>query len=165
MCADLAESTSKLRVYQENDPYKALGMAVSHLMTKPAFAGLKFGHWSRILVGQINRKHYMFVLRDKKIVGFYGWAFTTPEKAHKWLYENYELSYQDSLEGESMLINAWQADDKQVVRFILDTIRVRFFDKEAVYYKRFYNNGKIRPMRLVINDIVSQHAERILSKR
>jgi hypothetical protein len=31
-------------------------------MTKQAFATLRFGDWSRILVGQINRKHYYFAV-------------------------------------------------------------------------------------------------------
>ena len=41
-------------------------MAVNHLMTKPAFAQLKFGEWSRILVGQINRKHYCFIIDEQQ---------------------------------------------------------------------------------------------------
>lgn len=157
-------TANDLRIIENLDPYKALGMAVSHLMTKPAFAGLKFGHWSKVLVGQINRKHYMFVARGETIVGFYGYAFTTPEKARLWVNGKLDLAYKDSLEGDSMLINAWQADDREVVRFILNTIRVRFHKKEAVYYKRFYENGKIRPVRLTINNMVSKHVERILAK-
>jgi hypothetical protein len=51
-----------LRLFRPESPTVALGLAVSHLMTKPAFAQLKFGDWSRVLVGQINRKHYRFVL-------------------------------------------------------------------------------------------------------
>jgi hypothetical protein len=43
----------QLRVFRAKDPYIALGLAVSHLMTKPAFANLRFGDWSRILTGQI----------------------------------------------------------------------------------------------------------------
>ena len=45
----------ELRVFRPDNPYVALGLAVNHLMTKPAFAALRFGEWSRILVGQINR--------------------------------------------------------------------------------------------------------------
>ena len=54
-----------LRLYQPGEPTIALGLAVSHLMTRAAFARLRFGEWSRILVGQINRRHYRFVLDDK----------------------------------------------------------------------------------------------------
>ena len=42
----------ELRVFRPDNPYVALGLAVNHLMTKPAFAALRFGEWSRILVGQ-----------------------------------------------------------------------------------------------------------------
>ena len=46
----------------------ALGLAVDHLMSKPAFASLPFGEWSRVLVGQINRGHYVFAVdSDKRI--------------------------------------------------------------------------------------------------
>ena len=48
--------------FQPDNPATALGLAVSHLMTKPAFANLRFGDWSRILVGQINRGHYRLVI-------------------------------------------------------------------------------------------------------
>jgi hypothetical protein len=56
----------KLRVFRAKDPYIALGLAVSHLMTKPAFANLRFGDWSRILTGQINRKHYYFAVEQQE---------------------------------------------------------------------------------------------------
>ena len=38
-----------LKIFRPQNPYVALGLAVSHLMTKPAFAHLRFGDWSRIL--------------------------------------------------------------------------------------------------------------------
>jgi hypothetical protein len=52
-------------VFRPDNPYVALGLAVSHLMTKPAFATLRFGEWSRILVGQINRKRNLGQSRDQ----------------------------------------------------------------------------------------------------
>jgi hypothetical protein len=42
-----APSRPELRVFRPDNPYVALGLAVSHLMTKPAFAALRFGEWSR----------------------------------------------------------------------------------------------------------------------
>jgi hypothetical protein len=41
-----------LRLFRPKSPVvAALGLAVEYLMTKPAFANLRFGDWSRILVG------------------------------------------------------------------------------------------------------------------
>jgi hypothetical protein len=54
-------------------------------MSKPAFARLPFGHWARVLIGQINRRHYLFVARGKTLVGFAGWAFATRDKAESWI--------------------------------------------------------------------------------
>ena len=53
-----ANAPADLRLFRPGSPYVALGLVVNHLLTKPAFANLRFGDWSRILVGQINRRHY-----------------------------------------------------------------------------------------------------------
>ena len=60
--AGAAAPRPSLRLFRPQNPYVALGLAANHLMTKPAFANLRFGDWSRILVGQINRKHYCFAV-------------------------------------------------------------------------------------------------------
>ena len=70
-----ADAKQALRIFKPASPTAALGLAVSHLMIKPAFANLKFGDWSRILVGQINRGHYCFAVdADNQVQGFMGWA-------------------------------------------------------------------------------------------
>ncbi len=56
-----------------DDDYKALGVAVSLMLTEPSFARLPFGFWSSILVGQIRRKHYIFALEGGKTTGFLLW--------------------------------------------------------------------------------------------
>ena len=62
---------AELKVFQPPNAYVALGLAVSHLMTKPAFANLRFGDWSRVLAGQINRKHYCFAINgNNQVQGF-----------------------------------------------------------------------------------------------
>ena len=63
-----------LKVFRPENPYIALGLAVNHLMTKPAFANLQFGDWSRILTGQINRKHYYFAVDSKNQSSGISWA-------------------------------------------------------------------------------------------
>ena len=91
-----------LKVFRPENPYIALGLAVNHLMTKPAFANLRFGDWSRILTGQINRKHYYFAVDSKnQIQGFMGWAVTSKEKAEAWVEGRGGLSFEDSLKRHS----------------------------------------------------------------
>jgi hemolysin-activating ACP:hemolysin acyltransferase len=150
-----------LRLHRAKTPAAALGLAVNHMMAKPAFASLRFGEWSRILAGQINRGHYYFVVdANSKVLGFLGWALTTREKAEEWAANRRGLSYEDSLAGECVVFNAWSADDAAVHRFMIVEARKLFIGKESIYYKRFYEDGSIRVGRMNANDFISSHIAR-----
>jgi hemolysin-activating ACP:hemolysin acyltransferase len=150
-----------LKVFQPASPYIALGMAVSHLMTKPAFANLKFGDWSRVLTGQINRKHYCFVIdANNQIQGFVGWALASKEKAEAWVEGRGGLSFDDSRDGDCVIINAWTASTPEVNRFLVSQARRIVDGKDTVYFKRHYKDGSKRPVRLRVNDFVARHLQR-----
>jgi hemolysin-activating ACP:hemolysin acyltransferase len=147
-----------LKVFRPENPYIALGLAVNHLMTKPAFANLRFGDWSRILTGQINRKHYYFAVDSKnQSQGFMGWAVTSKEKAEAWVEGRGGLSFEDSLEGNCLIFNAWAANTPQANRFLVSKAREIMEGKDTVYFKRHYKDGSTRPVRLRVNDFVAQH--------
>lgn len=149
--------TSKVRLLTGINPAQALGFAVSYLMTKPAFAALPFGHWSRVLVGQINRGHYLIASDDGRIVGFLGWALTTEEKGNQWLAGQGELAFEDSKAGEILLINAWAAETNAVTQVILERLRQIGRTQKMVYFKRFYPDGRVRPGRLSVNAFIDAH--------
>jgi hemolysin-activating ACP:hemolysin acyltransferase len=150
-----------LRLYQPGEPTIALGLAVSHLMTRAAFARLRFGEWSRILVGQINRRHYRFVLDDKdRVVGFFGWALATREAAEAWVEGRSSSSHDTAKDGECIIFNAWTADTIQVNRFLLDAARRAMLGKETAYFKRLYKDGRTRPVRVNVNEFVADHISR-----
>ena len=150
----------RLRLFRPDKPVAALGLAVSFLMTKPAFANLKFGEWSRILVGQINRGHFCFAVDEKdRVQGFVGWALVTRDKAEAWV-EGAPLSYEDCNAGECLLFNAWSANSPRVHRFLVDEGRKIIRDKETVYFRRHYADGSTRPVRLAVNDFVRGHIDR-----
>jgi len=155
-----APARPELRVFRPDSPYVALGLAVNHLMTKPAFAALRFGEWSRILVGQINRKHYYFVVDAKnQVQGFIGWALTTKDKAEAWAEGRGGLSYEDSHDGPCIIFNAWAASNGKVNRFLLQEARKIMVGREMVYGKRHYNDGTTRVTRLQVTEFVGQHLE------
>lgn len=150
-----------LRIYKPANAAAALGLAVSHLMTKPAFANLKFGDWSRILVGQINRGHYCFAIdADNQVQGFMGWAFATREHAEAWVEGRRGLSFEDSKAGDCMIINAWSAASTRVTRFLLAEARRIGAEKATVYFKRHYKDGTTRPARVAVNSFVGAHMAR-----
>jgi len=155
------EDAPAYRIFRPDKPATALGLAVSYLMNKPAFAKLPFGEWSRILVGQINRRHYCFVIGGgKKIQGFAGWALTTQDKAEAWVEGRSALSYEDSLAGDCMVCNVWVAESPRIQRWMFQQARDIWAGKRTVYFKRFYPDGRIRPSRLNVGEVESIRGKR-----
>ncbi|MGA7487221.1 MAG: toxin-activating lysine-acyltransferase [Xanthobacteraceae bacterium] len=154
-------ANTDLKAFQPPNPYAALGLAVSHLMTKPAFAHLRFGDWSRILTGQINRKHYCFAVDgNNQIQGFLGWALASKEHAEAWVEGRGALSSADSRDGDCVILNAWAASTPEANRFLLLQARKVIDGKDTVYFKRHYKDGSTRPVRLRVNDFVARHLAR-----
>lgn len=150
-----------LKAFRAENPYVALGLAVSHLMTKPAFANLRFGDWSRILTGQINRNHYYFAVDGKnQIQGFMGWALASKDKAEAWVEGRGALSFGDSVNGDCVIFNAWAASTPEANRFLVSLAREIIEGKDTVYFKRHYKDGSTRPARVRVNDFVARHLER-----
>lgn len=158
------EKDPRLHAFRPDNPFIALGLAVNHLMTMPAFGNLRFGDWSRILVGQINRKHYLLVADEKKqIQGFLGWALTTNANAEAWLEGRSGSAQPDDMQGDCIIFNAWAGSSLAVNRFLLQQARQVGADKEMVYFKRHYKDGTTRASRLSVNEFVSGHIERGVS--
>ncbi len=146
--SDAGTSGASLRAVRLRDPRAALGMAVSYLMTEPVFAQLPFGQWSRVLVGQINRGHYLFVFEEEKVVGFVGWALATRERAEAWLTRSRDIGSAESRDGDIVLLNVWRSAGHAVNRFLIESLRTEFRGKAMIYSKRFYAGGRVRPARL-----------------
>ena len=161
MTAGPTAPPAELKLFRPPSSTVALGLAVNYLMTKPAFAALRFGEWSRILVGQINRKHFTFAVDgSNRIQGFMGWAVTSRDKAEAWLEGRRALSFEDSLDGDCVIFNAWAASTPKVNRLLLGEARKIIAGKSTVYFKRYYKDGRVRPMRLRVNDFVAHHLRR-----
>ncbi len=154
--------SSGLRAVQDTNVHAALGRAVSYLMKMPSFGNLKFSHWSRILVGQINRRHYLLVMDGDRTVGFVGWAFVDEAKARAWVEDQSNINERDCSHGDCIIINAWAADNDRVNRFILERLREIARDKKRVYAKRYYDDGTFRPKVLSVNKFVEAHIEKLL---
>lgn len=159
--ASAAPARPALRAFRPTNPATALGLAVSHLMTRPAFAALRFGAWSRVLVGQINRGHYRFVLDDAdRTVGFLGWVLTGEASAEAWLQGRAGFDEASRDEADCIVFNAWAAETPSVNRFVLDLAREATLGRRLIYFKRYYADGGVRPVRMPVNAFVARNARR-----
>jgi len=147
----VAPDDHALRFARPRDPHTGFADSVAHLMTKPAFARAPFGHIARILAGQVGRGHYALVRRGPRIVGFVGWARAEEAHAEAWLAGTRGLSDAEARSGDCALINCWQADDPAVSRFILARLGPALAGCRAVYAKRHYPDGRVRPLRLAVS--------------
>lgn len=149
--SDLGEA-GKLRIRQAKDPYTACGRTVTYLMRIPNFARLPFGQLSRLIVGQINRGQYFFVIHETSgVVGYCGWVQTSRQAAEAWVERNVDLGERLETEGPVCVINLWQASSAGVNSAIVGGLRERISSgTELVLAKRFYPDGSIRTTRLPI---------------
>lgn len=151
------EGHQALHAVRDKNAYAALGRTVSYLMTKPSFARLNFGHLSRLLTGQINRRHYFLVMRGQQMVGFVGWALVSESAAKAWVEERSDLGSDQCVDGDCMVINAWAADSDAINRFVLKELRKSAVGLRAAYAKRFYKDGRVRPLRVEITEALENH--------
>jgi len=143
---------------QDKNPYAGLGRVVSYMMTKPSFAMQPFGLWSRILTGQINRKHYFFAFEGDRVIGFAGWAITDEVRARAWMENKGEIPSEHSNSGDCFIINAWAADSMAINKFILRELRAFAAPYRLVFAKRFYKDGRTRPVELTVNEFLANHS-------
>jgi hemolysin-activating ACP:hemolysin acyltransferase len=148
-----ATAPVRLRALRFNDRFAALGLATSYLMSKPAFARRPFGAWSRILTGQVNRGHYVFICDETSVLAFAGWAFASAADAEAWL--GGRLPADAPLRaGNCLVINAWAADRPRANDFLLREVRRRASGAAAIYARRDYGDGRSRPVKIALKDRV-----------
>jgi len=156
----------KLSAWRPQNSAVALGLAVEYLRKKPAFARLAFGEWSQVLVGQINRGHYYFIVdQQQRIHGFFGWALTQERLAEEWVEGRSGLRDEECRAGDCVIFNAWAAESPRAHRFMVDTGRTIIEGKRTLYFKRHYPDGRTRPVRLAATDFVTSHLARAAGRQ
>jgi hemolysin-activating ACP:hemolysin acyltransferase len=147
--ADPTAAPPALHLHRPRDPVRALGLAVNYLMSKPAFATQRFGTWSRILAGQINRGHFVFVADGAgRILGFAGWGLTTEALAEGWLAGRVDLTSDQCRRGDCVLVNAWATDSAAAQRMLAAEGRRASRGMRAIYYQRIHPDGRVRGVRV-----------------
>jgi hemolysin-activating ACP:hemolysin acyltransferase len=155
------ESPAPFTAWKPQRPAVSLGLAVEYLTKKPAFAKLRFGEWSKVLIGQVNRGHFFFVLdAEQRVCGFFGWSLVDERLAEQWVQGKRDLSEQECWAGDCVIINAWAADSARVHRFIVNVGRKLFDGKRRFYGKRHYPDGRTRPGYAMATDFLATHVAR-----
>lgn len=137
----------KLKASRLKDRHRALGLIVEYLSRSPVFRAQYFGDWTGVLMGQINRDHYLIGWRGERMVGFVGWARSDLQDAELWLDGKHNASSDNYIEGPCMIINAWMTDDESVMRFFRNCLQKDVIGVEWIFGKRVYQDGTVRKIR------------------
>jgi hemolysin-activating ACP:hemolysin acyltransferase len=136
------------------DPATALGMAVEFLLKQPVFAKLPFGEWAQVLVGQINRGHFFFAVDEQRRVrGMFGWALADEAAAEAWVTGRGDLRTEDCRDGDCVIINVLAADSPEADRVLAEEGIKVLAGKRLFFAKRYYRNGRTRPVRMPGEDL------------
>jgi hypothetical protein len=138
---------NRLQLRQFDNPATALGTAVSYLMTRPAFARLTFGSWTRALVGQIGRRHYAFVYDRDTVVGYAGWALANAADAEAWVNGDADVPAAGGDTGDCVVVSAWAVTTPEAHGLLLEHLRRVGAGKNIVYGKRILRERHARPIR------------------
>ena len=139
------------RLVRPRDPQAALARAVELCARHEAFAARGFGHWARVLIGQVNRGQYRFVVRAAAaggpglIAGFVGWFRASEAEAERWLAGGRASS---DPAGDCVVLNALVAEEPGVLRAVLAGAHTLEAAPYALYARRAYPGGRTRPVRL-----------------
>lgn len=139
---------SKIRLGRVDNPHLALGLTVEYLMNGPAFAKQAFGPLSQVLVGQINRGHYVLAKRGVRVVGFVGYGLCSQAVVDRWAYGGEDPTFDECNGGPCLLINGWMASDIRVSLALKRWFIRSFPDVSSVSSTRLYRDGSTRIVNL-----------------
>ena len=144
------DAAGRYRLVRAPDPQAALARAVELCARHEAFAARRFGEWSRVLIGQVNRGQYRFAVHrgSGRAAGFVGWFRTGEECAERWLAG--EAAAPDPA-GGCIVLNALVAEAPGVLAAILAAAPALEPGPYALYARRSYPGGRTRPVRLRVS--------------
>ncbi len=137
------EDPADLRCTKLADPYKVLGLALSALSKVEPYASYKFGELTGTVMGQIQRGHYVFTLKDRLLVGYGGWALCTPEAARAWLAGRAVPDYQACLDGPNPVLVTFHSKSRAATFKQIRHMRALYPGRE-IFFRRDYAGRRTR---------------------
>jgi len=111
---------------QIKDPRYALGYTTNLLMRVEPFASYHFGRFTKVLLGQIRRRHYLLTVAEGTAVGYVGWALCTDEVARAWVHQNRVPSFEECRGGDCWVGITFYAATREVCLFQVRHLRQRY---------------------------------------
>lgn len=136
-----------LQTFRLRSPQIALAMLVQLSAHAPAFATQRFGIWTKVLIGQVNRGDYLILGRGGQTVGFAGWFAARRSDAEAWLEHEVDIPVAPPDEADCAVMNAFMAPSPQASRYLREAFLSQIPTLTTIYAKRI-KDGKRRLARV-----------------
>lgn len=142
----MAGHRDSVRCRQYRNGLYAFGMAVNLLRRSRPFSTYEFGKFSNVLMGEIQRKHYVFAISADRPVGYVGWALCNESIARAWVESRNVPTYRECMEGDCWVGITYYAESTPVCWTLARYCR-NLYPELKVYGIRDYG-GRERPTNL-----------------
>jgi hemolysin-activating ACP:hemolysin acyltransferase len=109
-------SPPQVRIMQHPDQNVAVGLAVSFIAAKPPFANYPASRLVSSILGQVQRGHFAFAIREGCVVGYIGWALCTNSVVEAWLVGDQTPASEQCRDGEVVVPIIIVAEDSSALR-------------------------------------------------
>ncbi|TFF22004.1 hypothetical protein E3C22_15255 [Jiella endophytica] len=127
--------------------HAAVGRALAYCMTDDVFGQMPLRAIARLIIGQVNRSQYFFLMEDGVVHGYCGWMRCTAADGEAWV-TGRQPEPHPVPDGEACIVNMWKSSGPEVNAAISRELRRRLADATHLYARRFYADGRIRPVRI-----------------
>ncbi len=141
-----------LSCHRFSDPLAALGRAANLLHRVEPFASMTMADLISTLAGQVQRRHYLFAVKDRRIAGYVGWALCDEALGRAWVAGGPMPSYEDCLNGDAFVLMTFHAESRDVSFRLIRQCRTLYPNRNAIF-SRLYADGREGRFNEVFNRI------------
>ena len=123
----------------------AMGMVIELLYDVPPFGDMTARELMGTIIGQIRRKHYVLAVQDEQVIGYVGWALSTESIAKGWAEGRHRPTYEESLDGDCVILMMWYAQSAAATRQLARYLR-RIYPGRRFYGRRMKEDRPSRPL-------------------
>ncbi len=124
-------------------PLIAFGAVIDLLRSHKPFREAPFGTYASNLRGQIARDHYVFAVRENRVIGYVGWALCSEAIAKAWTERRHAPKYAECISGDCWVGLTYYAADRHATFAMMGHIKRRY-PGFKIYGLRRYENGRER---------------------
>ncbi|MCG8357138.1 MAG: hypothetical protein MI920_16360 [Kiloniellales bacterium] len=132
-----------LQCIQGSDGSRALEGAVRLLRGVEPFSKYQFGPFVSVLLGQIRRRHYVFTIRGKQVLGYAGWALCDPDVARAWVQGNRAPSEEECYLGSTVVFPVFYAKSPGALAFQVRHLKGLLPGREGIWRRDYGERWRI----------------------